>query len=80
MNAIFQRPEIKNILPRDLRLLWTAKPPTKESKFLELIAIRVKSRDGKAPLDGAAITDATQEFGQFNSAPEISMSMNPEGA
>lgn len=80
VNALFQRPEIKNILPRDLRLLWTAKPPTKESKFLELIAIRVKSRDGKAPLDGAAITDATQEFGQFNSAPEISMSMNPEGA
>jgi SecD/SecF fusion protein len=80
LNAIFERPEIKNILPRDLRLLWTAKSPSKESKFLELIAIKVKSRDGSAPMDGAAITDARQDFGQFNSSPEISMSMNPEGA
>lgn len=63
-----------------MRLLWTAKPPTKESKFLELVAIKVKSRDGKAPMDGSVITDARQDFGQFNSSPEISMSMNPEGA
>ncbi len=80
LREILERPEIKNILPRDLRLLWTAKPPTKESKFLELVAIKVKSRDGKAPMDGSVITDARQDFGQFNSSPEISMSMNPEGA
>ncbi len=80
LNALFAQPDIKAILPRDLKLLWTAKPPTKEAKILELIAIKVKSRDGKAPMDGAVITDARQDFGQFNSSPEISMSMNPEGA
>ncbi len=80
LNAIFNEPRIKSILPRDLKLLWTAKPPSKESKFLELVAIKVKSRDGSPPLDGAAITDARQDFGQFNSSPEIAMTMNPEGA
>ena len=80
VNAIFRRDEVKATLPKDLRLLWTVKPRTAESSSLELIAIKVTSRDGKAPLDGAAISDARQDFGQFNSQPEISMRMNPEGA
>lgn len=80
VNEILSRAEVKSILPRDLKFLWSAKGPTKEAKILELIAIKVKSRDGSAPLDGGAIADARQDFGQFNSSPEISMSMNPEGA
>lgn len=80
VNAIFRRDEVKASLPKDLRLLWTVKPRTAESSSLELIAIKVTSRDGKAPLDGSAISDARQDFGQFNNQPEISMRMNPEGA
>ncbi|MBQ1841678.1 MAG: protein translocase subunit SecD, partial [Bacteroidales bacterium] len=38
-------------------------------------------RDGKAPLDGSAVTDARVEFNQTNGgAPSVSMSMNAEGA
>lgn len=80
VNEILSRPEVKSILPRDLKFLWSAKGPTKDAKILELIAVKVKSRDGSAPLDGGAIADARQDFGQFNSSPEISMTMNPEGA
>jgi SecD/SecF fusion protein len=80
VNAILSRPDIKAILPRDIRFLWTAKPPTKESKFLELIAIKVKSRDGSPPLDGAAISDAGWDRSQFTSNYEINMRMNAEGA
>ena len=80
VNAILAREDVKATLPRDLRLLWTVKPRSAESPTLELIAIKVTSRDGSAPLDGAAISDARQDFGQFNSKPEISMRMNPDGA
>lgn len=80
VNTIFAREDVKAALPKNLRLLWTVKPRTPDAPSLELIAIKVNSRDGKAPLDGGAIADARQDFGQFNSAPEISMRMNPDGA
>jgi SecD/SecF fusion protein len=80
VNAILAMAKVKAILPKELKLLWNVKPPTKESKALELVAMKVTSRDGKAPLDGAAISDARQDFGQFGGKPEISMNMNPEGA
>jgi len=80
VNAIFSRDDVKAALPKNLRMLWTVKPRTQESQSLELIGIKVTSRDGKAPLDGSAISDARQDFGQFNSKPEISMRMNPDGA
>jgi len=80
VNDIFARADIKSMLPRNLRLLWAAKPRVKDSELLELIAIKVTSRDGQAPLDGAAISDARQDFGQFQNEPEISMRMNADGA
>ena len=80
VNAILAMQKVKGLLPKELKLLWNVKPPTKESKALELVAIKVTSRDGKAPLDGAAISDARQDFGQFGGKPEITMNMNPEGA
>lgn len=80
VNAIFSRDDVKAAMPKNLRLLWTVKPRTAESQSLELIGIKVTSRDGKSPLDGSAISDARQDFGQFNSKPEISMRMNPDGA
>ena len=80
VNAIFAKDEVKAALPKNVRFLWTVKPRTPETPSLELIGIKVTSRDGSAPLDGAAISDARQDFGQFNNKPEISMRMNPEGA
>ena len=80
VNRILEREDVRAMLPKNLKLLWTVKPRTAESSSLELIAIKVNSRDGSAPLDGGAISDARQDFGQFNSEPEISMRMNPEGA
>lgn len=80
VNAILQREDIKSQLPNNLKFLWGVKPPTKEAQALELVAIRTNGRDDNPPLDGAAISDARQDFGQFTSKPEISMRMNPEGA
>jgi len=80
INAVFARPDVQALLPKELKVLWSVKPPTKESKALELLAIKVTSREGIAPLDGSVISDARQDFGQFNSKPEIVMNMNAEGA
>lgn len=80
VNAILAMAQVKAILPKELKLLWDVKPPTKDSKALELVAIKVTSREGTAPLDGAAISDARQDFGQFGGKAEIAMNMNPEGA
>ena len=80
VNRILAMPGVRSILPKELRLLWTVKPMVKESNALELIAVKTRSRDGRAPLEGDAIVDARMDFGQINHAPEISMTMNAEGA
>ena len=80
INELLAMPGVKSILPKEVKLLWGAKPIDKEGKISELIAIKITSRDGRAPLEGDVVSDARQDFGQFNNAPEITMGMNAEGA
>ena len=47
---------------------------------MQLVALKVTNRDGKAAMEGDVVTDADQGYGQFSSSPEVSMSMNQEGA
>ncbi len=70
----------KNIFPPSLKLLWTVKPDETRKDILDLVAIKVKSRDGNAPLGGDAIVDANQDMNQSNGGVEVSMAMNAEGA
>jgi SecD/SecF fusion protein len=69
----------KNIFPRDLKLAWTVKPGAESPDVLELVALKVTSRDGSAALGGDVITDASQDYDQ-NGRVEVKMSMNSEGA
>ncbi len=72
--------QVKSIFPRDLRLSWTVKPPRQEAKdVLQLVALKVTSRDGSPALGGDVITNARQDYDQ-NGRVEVSMSMNGEGA
>jgi SecD/SecF fusion protein len=80
VNAFLKMDEVKDILPRDVRFSWTVKPYDPEGKFVQLVALRVTSRDGKAAMEGDVVTDARTDFGQFNGSPEVSMAMNAEGA
>jgi SecD/SecF fusion protein len=75
----------RNILPRDAKFFWSALPirdpqTHKSSEIYELYAIKVTSRNGKAPLDGAAIVTAAQEFDQQQGNAYVLMNMNGEGA
>jgi SecD/SecF fusion protein len=80
INQYLGRSEIQAMLPPKLKLLWAAKPYNEEGTFLQLIAVKVASRDGKAPLEGDVIVDAYQGFSQFGGKAEIVMKMNPYGA
>ncbi|MBF90289.1 MAG: protein translocase subunit SecDF [Flavobacteriales bacterium] len=79
INTYLLMPEVQDLLPRDLKLAWTVKPYDTEGNFVQLIALKVTSRDGKAAMAGDVVTDARTEFGQFNGSPEVSMSMSAEG-
>ena len=52
-------PQVKATLPRNARLLWEMKP---NGEVIALHAIKITTRDGKAPLDGGAVVDARQEY------------------
>jgi SecD/SecF fusion protein len=73
-------PQIRSVFPRTMIFRWTAKPTSPEGNFFQLIAIKVTSRDGRAPLDGNAVTEARQDFGQNRAASIVDMTMNTEGA
>jgi len=82
VNKYLNMPEIKAIFPREFRPMWTVKasPFIPGENHFELVAIKVASLDGKAPLDGDAVSDARVQYGNTGGNPEVSMSMNSEGA
>lgn len=75
-------PEIKAILPADFVAMWSVKPSEYygDGNYFELVAIKNTGRDGKAPLDGSVITDASISYRESGGSPVVDMAMNPEGA
>ncbi len=69
----------KSMFPRDMKLAWTVKPRSESKDVLELVALKVTSRDGSPALGGDVIVAARQDYDQ-NGRVEVSMSMNSEGA
>lgn len=82
INSYFAKKQVKALFPRDLKLLWTVKPFANDKGMptLQLIAIKMSKRDGKAPLEGDVIVDARQDYSQTGARPEVEMTMNAEGA
>ncbi len=81
INKIIYSSLAKQILPSDLKLLWSAKPADglNQKNVFELHALKITSNDGRAKLEGDVVTDAKDQFDQFGK-PEVSMTMNSEGA
>ena len=82
VNKIIYSSVAKQILPANLRLLWSAKPADgiQAKNFYELHAIKVTTTNGRAPLEGDVVTDAKDQFNNVSGQPEVSMSMNTDGA
>lgn len=79
INRYLAMDEARAALPRNLRLLWTVKGSGETTKFFQLVAIKTRNNDDRAPLEGDAISDARPNLDQ-NGAVEVSMNMNAEGA
>ncbi|EIM77040.1 bifunctional preprotein translocase subunit SecD/SecF, partial [Nitritalea halalkaliphila LW7] len=80
INRIFAREDVKSLMPRNLKLLWSVKPQQADGmELLELYGIRVNRSSDQALLEGDVVTDARQTLDQ-SSRPAVSMQMNAEGA
>ncbi len=79
VNELLARRDVRALFPRRIKFFWAAKPYDDDGRFLQLFAVNVASKDGTAPLEGDAVTNARVVSDPMGN-PEISMSMNSEGA
>jgi len=78
VNKLFAAPAVRAMMPRNTKLLWTAKPVFKDESgmgYFNLLPVRAE-----AELTGEVITEARPDFDPFTNAPQVSMRMNTEGA
>ena len=81
INTMLANPEVKKILPRDLRLYWGVRAIDAETTnlFYELYAIKSTQRNGRAPLEGDVVVSAADTYDQYG-RPCVTMSMNTDGS
>ena len=78
VNSLLSTDAVRRMLPRDVVLMWSAKPAFDgDNGFPFYSLIGVKER---VELTGEVIEEARPAFDQFSNAPEVSMSMNKDGA
>ena len=82
VNGYLAMNQIKSLFPRELRFYWSQNPhkwdPT--HTLYELHAIKITTRDGRAPLTGDVVTGARPSTGVTGSDIKVDFSMNGEGA
>ncbi|MFI3302934.1 MAG: protein translocase subunit SecDF [Rikenellaceae bacterium] len=79
IDALLAQPAVRDLLPSDVKFMWSIKGNEDVEDRYFLYAIRVERADGKAPLDGSVVTDAREMYSQQGATAEVSMSMNAEG-
>ncbi len=82
VNRYLKMNQVRALFPRDVRFMWSHGPFKYDDTrtLYELHAIKVTTRDGRAPLDGDVITSARPGTGVTGSEINVDMSMNAEGA
>ena len=82
IDSYLKMKQIRAIFPRDLKFVWSQDPykydPAKS--LYELNAIKVTTRDGRAPLSGDVVTSARPTSGVSGSDVKVDMTMNAEGS
>lgn len=83
INKMLRSEMARQLLPADLKLLWSAKPSDlikNNKRIYELYALKITTADGRAPLEGDVVESARDDFNSFTGKPTVSMSMNDDGA
>ena len=79
VNTYLNSAEVQAVMPKNMRLLWAAKP-VENSKALQLYAIKLSGAENGLVLSGEVITDAKSDLDQTSGGYEVTMEMNSEGA
>ncbi len=79
VNKYLASADVKAVIPRNMKLLWGAKP-AQGSKALQLYAIKLTGAENGPVLSGEVITDAKSDLDQSTGGYEVTMEMNSEGA
>lgn len=75
---LLDRQEVRRLMPRDVELMWTARPDFEDEnrvRYFSLIGVRTN-----VELTGEVITEASPTFDPVTNDPQVSMTMNREGA
>jgi SecD/SecF fusion protein len=75
---LLDRQEVRRLMPRDVELMWTARPDfvdENRTRYFSLIGVRTN-----VELTGEVITEASPTFDPITNQPQVSMTMNREGA
>lgn len=77
VNRLLSQREVQRLLPRDIMLMWTANPQFQDEgrSYYSLIGVR-----RQVELTGDVVTEARPTFDQHTNRPEVSMTMNRQGA
>ncbi|MCC5933292.1 MAG: protein translocase subunit SecD [Candidatus Cyclonatronum sp.] len=77
INALLAREAVQRVIPANIQLMWGARSENigTGTPMLPLLGVR-----SQVELTGDVITDARPAFDPTTNAPEVSMSMNREGA
>jgi len=79
LSGYLNLPEVKEVFPKDVQFLSSAKSFGDKQKFFTVYAIKKNTNSGKAPLDGSVVTQARSDYDQ-NGQVVVSMQMNTLGA
>ena len=82
VNRYLRMKQVRALFPRNMIFRWHFKPYkyAPGQNLFELHALKVTTRDGRAPLTGEVITSAREEFDQNTGQARVTMSMNAEGS
>ncbi len=77
--ALLRRPAVRQMLPPGVKLLYTAKSEATTENGEDIYYL-LGVRGGDPELTGEVITEARPDFDPYTNEPEISITMNSEGA
>ena len=82
VNRLLKMNQVKALFPREVKFLWSQNPYKYDdtNTLYELHAIKITTRDGRAPLTGDVVTAARPSTGVTGSDIKVDMTMNGEGS
>lgn len=82
VNSYLKMNQVRAMFPREMKFLWSQNPYKYDetNTLYELHAIKITTRDGRAPLNGDVVTGARPSTGVSGADIKVDMSMNGEGS